>query len=424
MRTMLLLGFGTAAAIAAYGWSAAAAEEPPAQAATLGEAISGGKLLLNLRPRWEHVEQDNKPENGDALTLRTLYGWRTKFWKGLSVTLEGINVENLNGHDFTVTPSATSPYPVIADPDDSDINQLYLDYTGLPKTLVRGGRQSIKIDNVRFIGNVEFRQNMQMFNAVGVENTRLPDTRLYAGYLFRQKTTLATEREIDAPIFNARHTWKPGNNLIGYAYLQDQAVTGQNLNTGPVAGFTDNSNRIFGVRADGAYPIGAKWKLLYTAEYADQSNYSGGDSRIDADYWHLGAGPQFGDWYVRVDYEQLGSNDGLYGFQTPLGTNHLFQGWADQFLTTPRQGIRDLFLVAGGKLRKLGIYAEVHRFESDFGGIDFGEEFDIGLTYPLLKGLTGKIEYADYSAGDAVPGDALANKVDVRKFWLTLVYQF
>jgi hypothetical protein len=295
----------------------------------------------------------------------------------------------------------------------------------MPQTLVRAGRQSIKIDNVRFIGNVEFRQNMQVFNAVGVENTSLPNSRLYAGYLFRQKTTLATEREIDAPIFNARHTWKPGNNVIGYAYLQDQAITGQNLNSGgPVTGFTDNSNKIFGVRADGAYPVGGKWKLLYTAEYANQSDYSGGDARIDADYWHVGGGPQFGEWYLRLDYEQLGSNDGLYGFQTPLGTNHLFQGWADQFLTTPSQGIEDLYLIAAGKIRKLGIYAEVHRFESDFGGIDFGEEFDIGLTYPLLKGLIGKVEYADYNAGDAVPGDALANKVDVRKFWLTFIYQF
>jgi hypothetical protein len=422
---MLLLQVGATVAIAACAARAAAADtEPPAQAATLGEAITGGKLLLNLRPRWEHVVQDNKPENGDAITLRALLGWRTKPWKGLSVTLEGIYVENLDGNDFTVTPSPTSPFPVIADPDDSDINQLYLDYTGLPQTWLRAGRQSIKIDNVRFIGNVEFRQNMQVFNAVGVENTSLRNMRLYAGYLFQQKNTLTIERDIDAPIFNARYTWSAGNNLIGYAYLQDQAVTGQNLNTGPVTGFTDNSNKIFGVRADGAYPIGERWKLLYTVEYADQSDYSGGDPRIDASYRHLGAGPQLGDWYLRLDYEQLGSNDGLYGFQTPLGTNHLFQGWADQFLTTPSQGIEDLYLVAGGKIRKLGLYAEVHRFESDFGGIDFGEEFDIGLTYPLLKGLTGKVEYANYRAGDAVSGDALANKVDVYKFWLTLIYQF
>ncbi|HXV07376.1 MAG TPA: hypothetical protein VD791_05065, partial [Burkholderiales bacterium] len=69
MRTMLLLPLVAAATIAACAGNAAAADpEPPAQAATLGEAITGGKLLLNLRPRWEHVEQDNKPEDGDAIT--------------------------------------------------------------------------------------------------------------------------------------------------------------------------------------------------------------------------------------------------------------------------------------------------------------------------------------------------------------------
>ena len=75
---------------------------------------------------------------------------------------------------------------------------------------------------------------------------------------------------------------------------------------------------------------------------------------------------------------------------------------------------------------KLAVYVEVHEFKSDAGSIDFGNEFDVGLTYPLdfLKGLTGKLEYANYNAVDRVPGDALANKVDVRKFWATLIYQF
>jgi hypothetical protein len=99
---------------------------------------------------------------------------------------------------------------------------------------------------------------------------------------------------------------------------------------------------------------------------------------------------------------------------------------ADQFLTTPRQGIQDTYVAAGGKLFGVSLYVELHKFESDVDDIDFGNEFDIGLTYPMpfLKGLTGKLEYADYNAGDPVPGDALANKVDVEKFWVTLVYQF
>ena len=129
-------------------------------------------------------------------------------------------------------------------------------------------------------------------------------------------------------------------------------------------------------------------------------------------------GGQLGDFALRVDRELLSSNDGLYAFQTPLGTNHLFQGWADQFLTTPRQGIRDTFLSASAKIKKAQLLAEYHQFESDFGSIDFGDEFDVGVSYPLMKKLVGKLEYADYQAGDA------GSPPNTRKFWVTLIYNY
>ena len=380
---------------------------------SVGEAITQGHLFLNLRPRYEHVEQDGKPKNANAYTLRTLLGWRTRQWHGLGVYVEGINVGHLGEERYSDDPARVSPYPLVADPDSTDVNQLYADYTGIPKTTVRAGRQSIKLDNVRYIGNVEFRQVMQVFNAVTVENTSLPNTRIYAGYLMRQKTVFDTQRDINAPIFNVRYTWKPNNVLVGFAYFQDQASTGQ------VTGFADNSNKIVGVRADGKYPIGDPWSLLYTAEYAKQDHYSGGDARIDADYYHIALGAQWKDFFVRLEQERLGSNAGVYGFQTPLGTNHLFQGWADLFLTTPRQGIRDSYVSAGAKVYKATLYGEYHRFRSDFGDFDFGNEVDIGVSYPLLKSLVGKIEYADYRAGDAISG-----KADTRKIWVTLIYSY
>jgi hypothetical protein len=411
-----------AVALAALAPCAGAVDAGPAEAADLGEAIAGGKLLLNLRPRYEYVEQENKPHDAHAFSLRTLLGFRTLPWHGLSVTAEGINVGHLGEPTYNDLPAnaAKSPYPTVADPDMTGINQLYVEYQGVPETDVKVGWQSIKLDNVRFIGNVEFRQVMQVFDAVAVENRSVDNLSLYAAYLWRQRSILDQQLQMQMPVFNARYTWRPGNDVVAYAYLQDQAKTGQST------GFADNSNQIYGVRANGGYPLGARVKLLYTAEYATQGDYAGGDPRIDAQYVHAGAGSQLGDWFVRMDYELLGSNQGKYGFQTPLGTNHLFQGWADQFLTTPRQGIRDTYLAAGGKLGPVTVYSELHQFKSDVRGIDFGKEFDLGVTWPLpfLKGLTGKLEYADYNAGDKVPGDALANKVDVRKFWATLVYQY
>jgi hypothetical protein len=288
-----------------------------------------------------------------------------------------------------------------------------LDYTGLPKTRFRLGKQSIKLDNVRFVGNVEFRQVMQVFNGLTVENKSLPNTEFYLAHLERVKNVFARQRELKLDILHAAYQFLPGNSLVGYAYFQDE----------PIEGFKQNSNRILGLRADGAYPFGENFKLLYTAEYAKQDDYADGSDNIDANYYRLGVGPRWGDWFVRIDYEKLGSNDGRYAFQTPFGTNHLFQGWADLFLTTPVQGIRDLYLSGGGKIGPVGLYAEFHKFKSDVGGIDFGKEFDLGVTYPFLKKFTTKFEYAHYSEGDVL-SPATARKRDTKKVWLTLIYNY
>ena len=101
----------------------------------------------------------------------------------------------------------------------------------------------------------------------------------------------------------------------------------------------------------------------------------------------------------------LSSNDGKYAFQTPLGTNHLFQGWADHFIVTPRQGIKDTFVTVSGAIDKLKVYSEFHVFKSDENyetlgstpasrrfGDKYGTEFDLGLTYPINDNVWAKVE--------------------------------
>jgi hypothetical protein len=388
------------------------------EAASLRDAVTSGRPILNLRPRYEFVEQAGRPEDGQALTMRTLAGWRTKPWKDFGVTAEMIVVSRASD-DYNDGQNGKNQYPVIADPNDTDVNQLFVDYTGIASTLVRAGRQSIKLDNVRFIGNVEFRQVMQVFNGVTAENTSLPNTRIYLGYLGRLKTVNTRQHETDTIVANVRYALSPSESLVGFGYFQDQPDAIAASGFSPPASI-DTSNRILGVRLDGARLLGPDWKILYTLEYADQADYADGDGRIDAHYLRTGLGGQWRTWYARVDRELLSSNEGQYGFQTPLGTNHLFQGWADQFLITPPTGIDDVFLSAGTKLGKSQWLAEYHRFESDVGSIDFGDEFDIGVSYPLLTKLMGKIEYADYRAGDVAAGSPR----DTKKIWLTLLFNY
>ena len=100
--------------------------------------------------------------------------------------------------------------------------------------------------------------------------------------------------------------------------------------------------------------------------------------------------------------EQLGSDNGQ-AVQTPLGTLHRLNGVADQFLTTPDEGLRDFSVSAGYKLRNVGIFEDVrarasyHWFESDEGNVDFGEEIDIALS-GKWKNIRFSLEYADYDA--------------------------
>jgi Alginate export len=416
MRLRCCLSKITAVAFCLAG--AAVAEEPVSEYQSLPDAISGGKLLLNLRARYEFVDQDGKAEKADAYTLRTLFGWQTGAFHGWSVLLQGIDVSRLGSKDYNDAPSqaAASPFPLVPDPHTTDVNQAYLQYAGLWDTTVRAGRQSIKLDNVRFVGNVEFRQVMQVFNGVTLENKALKDTDVYLGYLGRVRSTLGTERSSDIGIVHAAYSISPTETVTGYGYFENDP------HLASVAA-KDLSNRTLGLRLDGAHALGSDFKLLYTAEYASQHSYANGDARIDADYEHFGAGPRWGDWYVRFDYEKLGSNGGTYAFQTPLGTNHLFQGWADLFLTTPAQGIRDSYLTLGGKIGSVQVYAELHKYKSDFGSIDFGKEFDASFAYRFMKPLLGKLEYASYREGDVL-SPASARKRNTSKIWVTLLYEY
>ncbi len=63
-------------ALGLFSMGAVGAADEKKEADTLGEALAGGKLLLNLRPRYEYVDLATKPKNADAFTLRTPWAGR------------------------------------------------------------------------------------------------------------------------------------------------------------------------------------------------------------------------------------------------------------------------------------------------------------------------------------------------------------
>ena len=399
---------------------------------TLMEAITMGKPLTSFRVRYENVDQANKSEQANALTMRSLIGWQTEPLNNFSIAAQLINVARFNDNFYDTTNTVfggntTTNYPSVVDPDYTGINQLYLDWTGLPATKLRIGRQSVKLDNVRFIGNVEYRQIMQVFDGIAVENKSIKDVEFYAAH-FEGLRRITSQYINNGNVDIAHANWKytPTESLTAYSYFQNMPNNGFNSAT-TGTGFANNSSQTFGIRADGSHKFDADWKLLYTAEYAKQDAYQGGDSRIDAHYWRLGAGAGFGNWSARIDRELLSSNNNLYCFQTPLATGHLFQGLGDSFLTTPKNGSEDTFITVNGKLLNVQLSAEYHWLNSDTNfnttvgtSNHYGKELDLVAGYNYDKNWSGKLEYFSFKE-DAVYA---SRKPDSDKFMATVMYTF
>ena len=114
------------------------------------------------------------------------------------------------------------------------------------------------------------------------------------------------------------------------------------------------------------------------------------------------------------------ANTGNRAFQTPLGTKHAFQGWADMFLTTPADGLQDRHAGLTAPLFGGTLQAWYHDFVADRGGAGLGRELDLSYAHalPWSKRLSGLVKLARYRA------DAAGPTVDTDKAWLQLQYTY
>lgn len=387
------------------------------------EAILQGKSLSSLKTRYEFVNQDGKSKNANALTVQTLLGWETRPLNGISFGLQFIGVSPLiddynDKKNGDLDPSKVN-YPVVADPEDYNINQAFISYTHHKKHNIKIGRQAIVLDNWRFIGDVRFRQNIQVMDGITTKIYPFDGTELFLGHIENVKQITTKSQDTKIELVNLKYKISKSESILGYGYLVDWDDGSQKI----------KSDKTIGVRLNGLRPFSERWDFLYTFEYADQNSYKDGSSLIDNYYYRAGLGIGQESWSLRFDQEKLSGNANGKAFQTNLGTNHLFQGWADQFLTTPNQGIIDNMIIAEAKILGATLKSEFHwinsdrDFTTDSGSQadNYGHEFDIGIYYPLGKDTKVSLEYANFSEGDKY---AAARKRDIEKIWLTFIYKF
>lgn len=382
------------------------------------DALTGGKVSFSARARYETVSDDNPArKDAEAYTLRTTLGYETGAFHGFKGFIEFEDISELGDehYDFNPAPQGNNNYSVIADPDGTEVNQAYLQYNRFD-TEFKLGRQELMYRGTpfhRYIGNIIWRQNHQSFDAFSLSNTSLADTKISYAYINKINFLLGDGANnpvfgvedgvihMDSHLFNIQYSGLPFGKLEGYGYFLEYD---SNL-------YQTKSNKTLGLRFSGAQAVNDDLKIIYTAEYANQDSYKKG-TMSDQSYYLAELGGKYKGWLAKASYE-VQEGDGTSSFKTLLGTNHAFQGWADQFLSTPNTGLEDMYFTITGNVLGVKLVAVYHDFETDKGSLDAGDEIDLLLQKAFNKHYVVGVKYADYNAGDAAVG-----KVDTEKLWL------
>ncbi|GAK34695.1 hypothetical protein JCM17846_02970 [Iodidimonas nitroreducens] len=379
--------------------------------------IAKSDLIFDSRLRFELVDQDGFDEDAQALTLRSRFGFETASFHGFKALVEGDFTRDLGVNDFNSTVNGKTGFPVVVDPDSERLNRLQLGYhrkwdgASLAATV---GRQRIKLDDDRFIGNVGFRQNEQTFDAARLQISPFDGLTVDYSYIWQVNRIFGSNSanktaDADSHLINARYE-TPWAVITSYAYLLDLEDQ-----------LASSASKTFGLRMAGTRNLFDDWQIAYGAEFANQTDFGGNPENFDLNYIMGKAGFTRGGLSFDAQIERLEGN-GRRGFTTPLATLHAFQGFADVFLVTPAAGLRDIQTKIQYRWRnvsKLGdvrLSAWFHDFSATQTQDDLGEEIDFGLFITPRKGITFSIKYADFFGAD--------DKPSLRRFWTGVDVKF
>ena len=379
----------------------------------LDTLVTDGKAGLDLRYRYESVEQTGKPSTAGANTLRLRLNLASGSVNGFSGFAEFDHVQVMGGEHYDSTRNGMTNYPIVADPEGTDLNQAYLQYAGAAGTTIRLGRQRIRLDNERFVGPSAWRQNEQTFDAFSLETKALPGATATYAYIDEVRRVFGPDSgspqetfNSDSHLLNLKLTKLPVGALTFYGYFLD-------FHDAPQL-----SANTYGARYDGNHALGGKTKFGWALEYAQQRDAGDNQASIDADYSLIELSLKGSAVGAVVGREVLSGEPGTFtsvtnpAFQTPLATLHKWQGWADKFLTTPSAGIEDTYAGLNGSFAGFNGQAVWHDFKAEAASQDYGTELDLSVSRKFAKRYEMLVKYADYSA------DSLFT--DTRKFWLQL----
>ncbi len=355
-------------------------------------------VSLDGRLRLETADQAGFAQAAEALTWRHRLGFNFSFGSGWNVLVEGEHVVHLVD-DFNDTVTGNTAFPVIADPEATELNRLQLRHQQDGRIFTIG-RQRLVVADSRYVGNVGYRQNEQTFDAVRFEFE--PTDGFEVGYAYLDRVhrifgddSPAGEWDLDTHLVTATTALGVGRLSFTGLWFENQDLPGMSSQT-----------------------LAARWSHVhalesgqfdYYVEYAKQSDYGNAPGPgYDLSVLRLQLrlrGERFGGW---IGLESLDGN-GTRGFSTPLATLHKFQGFADVFLGTPANGLRDFYVGGSASLGdglvfdNRSINVIWHDFEAENGGAEFGSELNVVFNGRLTEHLGLQLKYADFDGASGGP---------------------
>lgn len=364
-------------------------------------------LKWNFRYRIEQVQPDGPLEDALASTLRSRLTVNTGKWalasnQSISALIEADHVAVIGGETYNNTVNGSSRYATIADPDGLDLNQAALLFKAGDSSQITLGRQRLNFGDQRFIGSVGWRQNEQTFDGIRLVQSFGSAVQLDLASLHNANRVFGPDgpnADLHGRFNLAQANWtvKPEHVLQSYVYNFD------------FDSLVARSSSTHGFDYKGAAQ-GFKWQLaLANQQDAHQApaNYNVGYHRIELSY-------PISQVTIKGIVERLGS-DGKVAFQTPFATLHAFNGFADMFLTTPTNGLREQAVQLAFPVLKAKATLSWHHFNSDYADIHYGNEVDASLAYELNSQwqILGKVAF--YQADKY--------QADTTKYWLMLSFQ-
>ena len=372
-----------------------------------------GDAAFELRYRFESVDQAGKPLTAGANTLKLRGNLTSGEVRGLTVFLEVDHVAAIGSEDYDDTRNGLFDYPVVADPEGTDLNQAWLQYAPAPETRLRLGRQRINFDNQRFLGSSDWRQNEQTLDALRIETTVLRGAAINYAFVDRVRRVFGPDdgtppATLDGAthLLNARLTSLPVGSLVAYAYLLD-------FDDAP-----ELSSRTVGARYEGTRPMSEDLSFGWALEYARQRDAADNPLNVDAHYGLTELHLKNAEVDVFAGLEILSGSagdpatSGNRAFQTPLATLHKWQGWADKFTSTPPAGMQDAYVGISARRSGWSAQAVWHDFSADAASLHYGSELDLSIGCKLANRVDLLFKLADYRADEGF--------TDTRKFWVQL----